>query len=345
MKKLVSSALLIVAFALAYAADVLDLTILYTNDLHGYMLPFDYTNDNSNFTRSELMADFRFQHADSGGLARRSTLIRDIRGTAADPVLLIDSGDLFTRGPWGRSFLGEPEIEIYNLLGYDAVCVGNNEFKALPGLEAQEVLLERMRESVFPWVCANLTVGGTGVPVEGVRPFVVRRVGGLRIGFLGLTSAKSQGYAQTKGWTIGDPIDAALKWVPIAREECDLLIAVTHLGYTSDQELAWKVEGIDLILGGDSHTFLPRIAQEASPKGAWVPITQAGAYGVELGRLDLSLEKDPAGAWRVKEASVRLIPVDSSVPEDPQVAKLLDSWIPLDDPLRAEQREAAAVAQ
>jgi 2',3'-cyclic-nucleotide 2'-phosphodiesterase (5'-nucleotidase family) len=343
MKKLLATAALVFSLSFALASDALRLTILYTNDLHGYMLPFDYTNANYNFTRSELMADIRYQHSDSGGLARRASLIQDIRAKSANPVLLIDAGDLFARGPWGALLLGEPEIEIYNLLGYDAVCVGNNEFKALPGTEAQGILVERMRESEFPWLCANLTVGGTGVPVEGVRPFVVRRIGDLRIGILGLTSAKAASYPQTAGWTVSDPIEAAAKWAPIARRQCDVLIAVTHIGYDEDQTLAAKVDGIDAILGGDTHTFLPELETKKSPRGVDVPIVQDGAYGVRLGRLDLTLEKKKTGAWRVKDAKAELIPVDSTVPEDPRIAELLEYWIPPDDPTRAAQRIKAAV--
>jgi 2',3'-cyclic-nucleotide 2'-phosphodiesterase (5'-nucleotidase family) len=344
MKKLLATALLLLSLSLIFASDALRLTILYTNDLHGYMLPFDYTNANAKFTRSETMADFRYQHSDSGGLARRATLIQDIRASSTNPVLLIDAGDLFTRGPWGAGLLGEPEIQIYNLLGYDAVCVGNNEFKALPDVEAQEVLLERMRESEFPWLCANLTVGDTGVPVESVRPFVVRRIENLRIGFLGLTSAKAASYPQAEGWTVSDPIAAAAKWVPAARRQCDILIAVTHIGYAMDRILAAKVEGIDAILGGDSHTFLPELEAEKSPKGVDVPIVQDGAYGVRLGRLELTLEKSQTGDWRVKDAKAELLPIDSTIPEDPRIAKILEYWIPPDDPTRAAQRIPAATA-
>jgi 5'-nucleotidase / UDP-sugar diphosphatase len=344
MKKLLASAALLLSLSFALASDALRLTILYTNDLHGYMLPFDYTNANYNFTRSELMADIRYQHSDSGGLARRATLIQDIRANSANPVLLIDSGDLFGRGPWGAGLLGEPEVQVYNLLGYDAVCVGNNEFKALPDAEAQEILLERMRESEFPWLCANLTVGDSGVPVESVRPFVVRRIGSLRIGFLGLTSARSASYPQTAGWTFADPIAAAAKWVPVARRQCDILIAVTHIGYSMDRILAAKVDGIDAILGGDSHTFLSGLEAEKDPKGVDVPIVQDGAYGVRLGRLELALEKGQDGAWRVEHAKAELLPVDSTIPEDPRIAKILEYWIPMDDPTRAKQRIQAATA-
>lgn len=313
IRRLLILAILIFSTAFSWAADSFRLTLLHTNDLHGMMLPFDYTYNPT------------YANKDTGGLARRAVLIKQIRESTKDRIVVIDCGDLFTRGPWHKKFFGTPEIEALNLMDYDMLCVGNNEFKATSMTDSQDIMLGLMRRSDFPWLAANLTVGDTGVPVEGIHPFIVRDFGSIRVGFLGLTAPRSKDYAQTEGWTISDPIEAASKWVPIARKECDILIAVTHIGASIDEDLASKVPGIDAVIGGDSHTFIPEARMITGPSGKKVPVVQAGEQGVVLGRLDLTLDNE--GGWHVIDVKSCLIPVDLSIPEDSAMKKLLERWI------------------
>jgi len=298
----------------AWAGQTWQLTILHTNDLHGMMLPFAYNGD------------------ERGGLARRAMMIKGIRAQVAHSLALIDCGDVFTRGPWHTKFYGVPEIESLNAMGYDMLCIGNNEFKATAETDSQGMLLALMRRSRFPWLAANLTVGTTGVPAEGVHPYIIRDFGGVRVGFLGLTAPRAKDYAQTKGWTIADPIEAAKQWVPIARKECDILIAVTHIGVdlnagpSLDRDLAARVPGIDAIVGGDSHTFLTKPQLIDGPNGRKVPIFQAGEQGVALGRADLTFEKTDDN-WRLTAVDGKLLPIDKTVPDDPVIKLLLDRWL------------------
>jgi 2',3'-cyclic-nucleotide 2'-phosphodiesterase (5'-nucleotidase family) len=294
--------ILVLALAVAgWAGERWQLTVLHTNDLHGMLLPFTYNG------------------AEAGGLARRASLIAAQRKEIDHALALIDCGDVFTRGPWHTRFYGAPEIAALNVMGYDMFCVGNNEFKAKDGPESQGIMLSLLRRSRFPWLAANLTMGDTGVPVPGINPFIVRDYGGVRVGFLGLTAPRSKDYAQTRGWTISDPIATARKWVPEVRKECDILIAVTHIGVDLDRELA-TVPGIDAIIGGDSHTTL-----QAPVVINGVPIVQAGEQGVWLGRLDLTFEK--GAIWKLVDYTGKLIPVDKTVPDDPAMKALLDRWL------------------
>lgn len=318
MKKFFTLLLLIVSTAASWASNTAKLTILHTNDLHGMMKPFNYIAIN------------RYIGGDVGGLARRSTLINQIRESSVNPVFTIDCGDIFTRGPWHSKHMGVPEIEAMNMMKYDMMCVGNNEFKATNDAEySQRQMLKLMRRSKFPWLAANLTVGDTEVPVEGVHPFITRDIGGLVVGFLGLTTPKSRDYGQTKGWTISDPYEAAAKWVPIARKECDILIAVTHLGAQMDQMLASKVAGIDAIIGGDSHTFIPKAITVKNPEGHDVPIVQAGEQGVVIGQLDLEfVNKD---GWHLVRTNSQLIRITSAIKEDAKMNQLLDRFLDAPD--------------
>lgn len=299
------------------AGDRFELTILHTNDLHGMMLPFQYTPPIPGLKLA--------LPGEVGGLARRATAIARIRKLMTHPLALIDCGDVFTRGPWQTKFLGTPEMEALNAMGYDMLCVGNNEFKATEGIDAQGIMLGLMRRCRFPWLTANLTVGETGVPVEGIHPYIVRDYGGVRVGFLGLTAPRARDYPQVKGWTISDPIEAAKKWVPLARKECDILIAVTHIGVDLDKQLAAQVPGIDAIVGGDSHTYLLQPLKVKNPAGVEVPIVQAGEQGVMLGRLDLVFEK--GDGWKLVEATGGLQPMTADIPDDAAIKALLERWL------------------
>lgn len=308
----------------ACATEKLNLTVLHTNDLHGMMLPFKYQ------TKGNM-----------GGLARRSTLISRIRAETKDPVVLVDAGDIFTRGPWHKKYYGTPEVEAMNLMKYDLLTVGNNEFKATPDVKSQRIFLSLLKKSRFPWLAANLTDARTKLPVEGIHPYIIKTYGPVRVGFLGLTAPRSSKYPQTKGWIISDPIETARKTVPILRKECDIVIAVTHIGVEEDpisktgaldKELASQVPGIDAIVGGDSHTYLSKPLEIKAPDGRIVPIVQAGEQGVWLGKFELSFEKKE-NQWRLKKFNEELIPLDQSIPEDPAMQKYLKETLKITEPL------------
>jgi 2',3'-cyclic-nucleotide 2'-phosphodiesterase (5'-nucleotidase family) len=295
-----------------WAGKVWQLTIVHTNDLHGRMLPFAYTGASV------------FCGKNVGGLARRATAINTIRKSTTHPVVVVDSGDLFTRGPWQHKFYGMPEIDALNAMSYDVLCIGNGEFQAKAGTDAQEIMLGLVRRSCFPWLAANLTVTASDEPVEGILPYIVLKEHGVRVGFLGLTAPRATAYAQVKRWTISDPLRAAKLWVPRVRKECDILIAVTHIGFTLDKQLAAQVPGIDAIVGGDSHTFLTKPLLVKNPLGRKVPIVQAGEYGVCLGRLDLTFT-EKAGKWLLCAERGQLLPINQkSYAAEPTVQAILD---------------------
>jgi 5'-nucleotidase / UDP-sugar diphosphatase len=299
----------------------LDLTILHTNDIHGHMLPFAYTEEG----RGKL------ERPSVGGAARRATLIKRLKASIRNPVMLVDAGDVFTRGPLTNAYEGVADVEVMNALGYELTVIGNNEFKAKDAIEAtdaagaQAALLRVIKRSRFPWICAN-TTDQKGAMLEGVAPYVVREIGGVRVGFLGLTAPRSATYPQTKGWTISDPIAAAKEWIPRVRAECDVLIALTHIGVDLDRELAAQTSGIDAIVGGDSHTFLYEATVVKNQKDVPVPIVQTGEFGVNLGRFDLHFERGVGGDWRLARYEYRLIPVGPSLREDPAVAAVASRY-------------------
>ena len=302
----------------AQTSDRFLLTLLHTNDLHGHIYPFAYTEVGRSKEEKESV----------GGAARRATLVRALRKGIKNPVLLVDSGDTFTRGPLTNFYEGVADVEAMNAVGYDIGALGNNEFKAKDGIEvddaagSQSALLRVIKRAKFPWLAANAT-DSNGASLQGVQPYVVREIEGVRVGFLGLTAPRSAKYPQVKGWKILDPISTAKEWIPRARKECDILIAMTHIGVDLDKELASKTTGLDAIVGGDSHTFLYKLDEATNPDGVKIPIVQDGEFGVNLGRFDLVFHKNSEGKWSLAEYKDVLIPISSNIKEAADVVQKL----------------------
>jgi len=318
----------IATFAAGFTvAATQSLTILHDNDIHGHLRAFCYVE----------VAKGPEEHCEIGGAARRATLVKQLRAAGAKaPTLLIDSGDTTTRGPLATQYEGVDEVAAMNAIGYDLAAVGNNEFKLKDAADiqdaagAQAALTRLVRRSHFPWICANATLAD-GSPLPGVKPYLVRRIGKLRIAFLGLTTQRSQGYPQTKGLKFSDPVEAANLWVPKARAEADVVIVVSHIGVFDDRRVARGTRGIDAIVGGDSHTYLYQLAEEKNLDGAVVPIVQDGEFGVRLGVFNLTFEGDRAHGWRLAHYDDHLQAVGAALKPDPAVAALVERYAhPLD---------------
>lgn len=290
------------------------LTILYTNDVHGHLFPFEY----------DELGD---QLANAGGAARRAALIRSLKAEIQNPVLVMDAGDVFNRGPLD-DLKGKPDFAVMNAIGYDIMTLGNNEFKASSGPEAIQTLMERVKEARFPVVSANVLDAATGKTL--VLPYKVINLKGLRIGAFGLAPPRVATYPQAKNLTIDDPISTARKIVPELRKKADLVIALTHIGFPMDLELASAVPGISAIIGGDSHTWVyqPMLVRRPDPMPSWAVggtlVCQDGEWGRTLGRLDLELRSDGKGGYLVASYSGKLLSVDSSIAPAADVAAIID---------------------
>ena len=262
----------------AKAKDI-KLTILHTNDVHSRVEPFP-------------MDGSRFQGL--GGVARRSTLIKEIRA-AEDNVLLFDAGDIFQGTPYFNVFDGQVELELMSKLGYDAGTFGNHEFDN--GLNG---LLKHFDKANFPFVSSNYDF--TGTVMEGkTKDHLIFEKQGVRIGVFavgvnleGLVDPNSY-----KGMKILDPIEVANKMTPFLKKEkkCDLVICLSHIGYSydtdqvSDLVLAKNSRYIDLIIGGHTHTFLDKPTEVKNLDNEVTLVNQTGRSGVNLGRVDFILNK------------------------------------------------------
>lgn len=232
-------------------------------------------------------------YAGLGGVARRAAFVRQARSEHPD-LLLVDCGDISQGTPYYNMFGGELEVKAMNLMGYDAMTIGNHEFDN--GLDN---LARLIRLADFPVVCANYDV--TGTVLEGlVQPDVVIERDGLRIGLFGL-GAELDGLVQSdkcEGVRFLDPVETARREVKRLREDeqCDVVVCLSHLGISgdesdpiSDQALVRGTQGIDLVLGGHSHTYMERPRYLMNAAGKSVPVMHVGKNGTYVGKIILTL--------------------------------------------------------
>jgi len=258
------------------------LTILHTNDQHSRIEPFD-----ASYTRNP----------NQGGFARRAALIQKIRSEEKN-LLLLDSGDIFQGTPYFNFFGGELEFKLMSMMGYDASTMGNHDFDN--GLEGFKKVLPNAK---FPFICSNYDFKNT--TLEGLTiPYKIFNKNGIKVGIFGvgielagLVGKKS--YGETV-WH--NPIEIAQHYSEFLRNDkkCDLVICLSHIGYDykddpkkiSDKNLAAQTDGIDLILGGHTHTFLPEPQSFINRKGKNVLVNQVGWAGLLLGKINFYFDKN-----------------------------------------------------
>ncbi len=256
------------------------LEVLHTNDTHSCILPL-----NPNLADTAV--------AGRGGFLRRVAMIKEERAKNPD-LLLIDSGDFSQGSPFYTMFKGDVEVGLMNLMGYDAVTIGNHEFDF--GLENMARIFKMAK---FPVVCANYDF--TGTCVEGlVKPYVIIKRNGLKIGLFGL-SPQLEGLvdlSKCKGVTYLDPVEVGNRVAAELKHDkkCDVVICVSHLGWLrpdemGDQKLLASSKDIDLVLGGHSHSYFKALRYVNNADGKAVPVDQNGKNAMYVGKLTLSFDK------------------------------------------------------
>jgi 2',3'-cyclic-nucleotide 2'-phosphodiesterase (5'-nucleotidase family) len=261
-----------------------------------------------------------FHGAEPSLLARQATLIRQIR--AREPhVLALNAGDVFTRGRYQYDFYGEMEFAAMQAMRIDGLTLGNNEFKAVSTVKAQEYLDARLHQVNFPILCANVRREQNGAYLPKTQPYLLKNCSGVKVGIIGVTTEKIRNYPQAQGLVVDDPLQTAEQLFPVVAAKADIVLALTHIGVKMDRKLAKLLPGLAAIIGGDSHTVL---GEPLTVKG--VPIVQAGSKGKFLGRLDLYFELQ-SRFWRLTRYEGKLIRVTSRVPEDEEVKRVIRTFL------------------
>jgi 5'-nucleotidase / UDP-sugar diphosphatase len=322
-------ACLLPALAAAQPPATARLTILHTNDTHGHLLPFSYPTVVPAGSDLEQIKD----RSDIGGIARRASLVQKIRIEQKGrgiPVWLVDVGDFSDGTPFSTEFHGEADVAAMNAVGYDFATFGNHEFN-----NKLEQLRKLVGQVKAPVLLANAIDRNTHQPLGLVTR--IEKVGAVRVGLFGLVTAEAATYPAAKeGVDVFDPLKVAPGVVETLRKQADIVVLLSHCGEDVDMKIAAAVPGIDVIVGGHSHTRMPIgefVWHGDDLKNTDVNgtvIVQAHQWGGELGRLDLLFEKDAAGAWHVDRYRARLVPVTKEIAPEPSVTTVVDRfWQPI----------------
>ncbi len=254
------------------------LTILHTNDTHSNIDPFPINHS---------------KFPNQGGVAKRFDLIQEIRAKEEN-VLILDAGDIFQGTPYFNKFGGDLEMKVMSKIGYDAATMGNHDFDG--GMDG---FFKAKKYANFPFICSNYDFKNTILDQQ-TEKFKVFKKGGLKIGVFGL-GVELKGLVPDKlfGETMYlNPIEIAQEMVAkLQAEKCDIIICLSHLGYehlgdkVSDLVLAKNTRGIDLIIGGHTHTFLEKPSSVINRDGQITLVNQVGWAGLQLGRIDYNIEK------------------------------------------------------
>jgi 5'-nucleotidase / UDP-sugar diphosphatase len=307
-------------------------TILHTNDMHSSFIGMGPAADYTPFTLND--------DTTRGGYARLAGLIakRKEARTAQGPVLVLDAGDYSMGTPFGaatREIGGE--LQLMSLMGYDATTFGNHEFDLGPDGLGESIGVAAKAGRVPAVLASNTSLtanDGTLANLQRlvkdgvVRRYVVIERGGIRFGILGVLGKEAQFYTGGAGAaTFSDTIETAKEMVKVLREteKADLVIALSHGGVQKgkggrfsegdDVSLAKAVPGIDVVIGGHSHTEL----REAIIVNDRTPVVQTGKESQNLGELVITLDNG-----KLTVESYRLYPVDDTVAGDRVIADEID---------------------
>ncbi len=258
------------------------ITILHTNDTHSHIESFP-----ANHHRSP----------NKGGVAKRATLVEQIRKENSN-TLLLDAGDIFQGTPYFNYFGGEIEFKLMSIMKYDVATIGNHDFD-----NSIEGLYKQLPNAKFDFVSANYDFKNTVLDTH-VKPYKIIIKDGIKIGIFGL-GIELEGLVDKKMYketTYINPVEITQDITDELKnkEKCDLIICLSHLGYyyknnpdkICDLNLAKITKNIDLIIGGHTHTFLPKPTIVKNADGKNTLVNQVGCYGINVGRVDFYFDED-----------------------------------------------------
>lgn len=267
-----------------------------------------------------------------GGMARLGHLIHSIKN-ATPNTIVIDAGDMFQGTPLFTHYHGEVEVSLLNQIGYDLYTIGNHEFD-----DGAENLGKQLKNAKFDIICCNLDAEAQPQLKSVIKPYVIREIGGQKVGFVGVMTPELERLSLSLGgvkvknmkddWLI--PVRQTVK--EIESKGVNHIVAVTHCGIDFDQQISQAIPEIDVVIGGHSHTRLDKALFVEHDDSSKTIIVQTGSYGRTLGRLDVTFDKD--GRMDAADTKYRLINITDKIPEDPQMKAYIDNKVEPLLPLR-----------
>ena len=250
------------------------LTLLFTNDTHNRLEPFKHVELNQKV----------------GGIVRRSHYFQQVRRENPLTVVL-DAGDVFQGTPYYNFYLGEPDIKGMSYLGYHTMTVGNHDLD-----NGMSNLKKQMAHANFPILNANIVDAKTGENM--FKPYHIIETQGLKIGVIGLMSEHSWqavANANRENYRLLNPFEVANRVVSKLRPQVDLVVSLHHMGIWDDEVYPQKVPGVDVVIGGHSHTQMDhaKLIKNQNKNGIGGTLIQHAYYmGVYVGRMDLTIDTD-----------------------------------------------------
>ena len=324
--------------------SIVPVTILHHNDSHGNLVKGSYV-----------------------GYTQLAAKIKQERAHNPNRTLLLNAGDSFQGDammyyfksaalgyaadgtPLSPSLQINPLMAAFNSMNYDAMTLGNHEFNF-----GKDIFTSSLAHANFPVLQANISDDGQyGLAQVPILPYLEKTVGpeGIKVAILGIGNHRVPNYelpSNIRGLTFPDPIARAQELSDALRPNNDVLLALTHIGFTEnpdsvevdtrvDTAMAASVTGLDLIIGGHSHTnpasgfgaykFLPTLL--GGPNNTPVLINHAYRYNNTLGEVVLGMRSDGSGGWDVVSRAGRTISISISDPEDPTVLAIAQPYVPL----------------
>ncbi|WP_299841460.1 bifunctional UDP-sugar hydrolase/5'-nucleotidase [uncultured Jannaschia sp.] len=297
-----------------------ELTILHTNDFHARFEPISQYDGPCAPEENEAGECF-------GGTARLVNAIADAKADTGN-YILVDGGDQFQGTLFYTYYKGAMSAEMMNMLGYDAMTVGNHEFDDGP-----KMLRQFVDALDFPILMSNADVTREPELADAIQKSTVIEEGGERIGLIGLTPQDTDELASPgENVSFSDPSEAVQAEVDRLTEDgVNKIVVLSHSGYETDKEVAANTTGVDVIVGGHTNTLLGDMEGAEGPYPTMVgetAIVQAYAYGKFLGALDVVFDDE----GKIIAAMGQPIIIDSTILEDDAtIARIQEMALPLDE--------------
>ena len=241
-----------------------------------------------NDTHSHLDPERSGEEAGLGGIIERAAYIDSVRNAVGkDKVLLLHAGDWDQGSPYYTIYGGDLEVSLLNALKYDCLTFGNHEFD-----NGVDDLGRRVQDIKCPVICANYDFSQFDMGRKGVKPYAVIRRGGLKIGLIGMLTDITKVVSYETASRVpraGEDPEVVNKWADYLRNEkkCDMVIVLSHIGYEEDLEMVKDIRGVDIVIGGHSHTFVKDLEYRTDLDGKQVPVIQDGCWGLNMGQINV----------------------------------------------------------
>lgn len=288
---------------LTEAATAIRLDILSVNDFHGALL----------------------EEGKTPGAAKMASFMKELRSQNPHGTLILSAGDMFQGTVRSNILYGKPVIEMMNSMGFVAMALGNHEFDW-----GVNVLRDRGKEAKFPMMAANITNKDTGRAVDFAVPYIVKKVNGVNIGIIGLTTpetAYTSSISVVSKYIFADPAEAVKKvYRAVKGEGAEVIVVLSHLGSSQHGDVASgeavdfinALNGseykVDAVVSAHTHNVVKSIVHD-------VPLVQAGYSGRNIGVITLHYSPEEK---RVIKSSVDVLPVDAKQSTDRRIEKIVN---------------------